>query len=77
MASENPSSNPIGFAIEALKLAFGSGSPRDQMIYSVVLAGLAYVLTIFSLGATAVLVLLFTLTFAIGLARAIVELVTG
>lgn len=77
MVSANAMSNPVQFAAEALKMAFGAGTPRDQMIWSVILAGLAYVLTIFSLGATALLVILFTITFLVGLARAIVGLVTG
>lgn len=62
-------SNPVTFAAQGLMAAFGIGSPREQMVWSVILATIAYVSSVFSLGATLVFALLFTVTFAIGALR--------
>lgn len=62
-------SDPVRFAAQGLMATFGAGTAREQMVWSVVLATIAYISAIFSLGATAVFVILFTATFAVGLLR--------
>lgn len=62
---------PVKFASQGLMATFGAGTPREMMVWSVILAIIAYVTTVLSLGATAVLVVLFTMTFLVGLVRLI------
>jgi len=65
------SSNPVQFVIQALLATFGTGTPREQMVFSVILAAGAYVSALFSFGATAILVVLFTSTYFVGVVRAL------
>lgn len=78
MVDANFQESPITFTSQALQTVFGiKGSGREQMIWSLILAILAYILTVFSLGATVLLVALFTVTFLIGLFRFIIAAVRG
>jgi hypothetical protein len=62
-------SEPITFASQALLTTFGGGTPREQIVWSLILSIMAYVLTIFSAGATAILIIIFSVTFIIGVIR--------
>jgi hypothetical protein len=56
----------VGFAIFA-------GTPEEQMVYSVIASIAAYVATVLSFGATAVLIFLFSTTFLIGAGRYVLQ----
>lgn len=71
-----PQSEPFTFAQQALFAIF-FGSPREQMVYSVIAATVAYVTTLLSFGATAIFVILFSITFLIGLTRFLFQVVTS
>lgn len=62
-------SEPVTFGAQALFAAFGGGTPREQIVWSLIASIGAYVSTALSLGATAILVVLFALTFLIGVVR--------
>lgn len=61
--------DPVKWTEERLFAVLGRGTPREQMVTSILGAILAYVLTVFSAGATLLLVVFFTITFWIGAAR--------
>ena len=63
--------NRVQFVIHARLVTFGTGTPREQMVFSVILGAGAYVSALFSFGATAILVVLFTTTFLVGVIRAL------
>lgn len=70
-------SEPIQFAAQGLLATFGAGTPREQMVWSVILGTIAYVSALFSLGATAVFILLFSVTFLVGVLRLLFRAVAG
>ncbi|WP_373190029.1 hypothetical protein [Halolamina sp.] len=64
----DPQSEPLTFALQAITAVF-IGSPEEQVIYSFVAALFAYISSLFTFGATAVLIVIFTITLTIGLIR--------
>lgn len=64
----DPQSDPFTFGQQALFATF-TGSPTEQMVYSVIAATAAYVSSTVSFGATLVFGFLFTATFFVGLTR--------
>lgn len=60
---------PLKWAEERLFLAFGYGSPAEQMVYSGLLALVAYLASPIGLFVTVGIGILFTVTFLIGVAR--------
>lgn len=64
----DPQSDPFTFAQQGLIATF-TGTPTEQMVYSIILATTAYVSSTFSFGATLVFGFLFSATFLVGLAR--------
>ncbi len=71
----DPQSDPFTFAQQGLFATF-TGTPTEQMVYSIILATTAYVSSTFSFGATLVFGFLFTGTFLIGLTRYVLQVVT-
>lgn len=71
----DPQLEPLNFGQQALFAIF-AGKPRDQIVYSLIAAAFAYVSALFSFGATAILVILFSITFAIGVIRLLIQWVT-
>ncbi|MFW5956757.1 MAG: hypothetical protein ACOCQY_05075 [Halorhabdus sp.] len=70
-------SDPITFGAQGLYATFGGGTPREQMVWSVIASIGAYISTALSLGATAILVVLFAVTFFIGVARLLWQQLRG
>ncbi len=68
----DPQSAPLAFAQQALFAVF-AGKPREQVVYSFIAAVFAYISALFSFGATAILVILFGITFSIGVIRLVVQ----
>lgn len=68
----DPQSEPVTFAIQAITAIF-IGSPEEQVIYSFVAAVFAYISSLFTFGATAVLIVIFTITLTIGVIRLIID----
>ncbi len=66
--TSDPQTEPLNFSQQALFAIF-AGEPRDQMVYSLIAAAFAYISALFSFGATAILVILFSITFSIGVIR--------
>lgn len=76
MVDANWQDDPFEFAQQALRAVL-FGEPRDQMVFSLLGMGVAYVSALFSFGATLILVVLFTFTFLVGVARFLVQAVRG
>ncbi len=74
--SADPQSKPLDFGQQVLFAVF-AGEPRDQVVYSFIAAVFAYVSALFSFGATAVLVILFSITFTIGVGRLLYQWVSN
>lgn len=72
----DPQSEPFTFAQQGLFATF-TGTPTEQMVYSIILATTAYVSSAFSFGATLVFGFLFTATFLVGLTRFAYQKVTN
>ncbi len=72
----DPQSEPLTFGLQAVTAVF-IGSPEEQVIYSFVAGVFAYVSALFSFGATAFLVVLFAITYTIGVVRYGLAEVTG
>jgi len=72
----DPQSEPLTFGQQALFAVF-AGEPRDQVVYSFIAAAFAYVSALFSFGATAILVILFSITFTIGVIRLLFQWVSN
>lgn len=68
--------DPAQFAQEGLRAVL-FGEPRDQMVFSLLGMAIAYVSALFSFGATLILVVLFTITFLIGLGRFGLQMLRG
>lgn len=62
-------SDPVTFLAQGLMATFGAGTPREQMVWSVILATIAYVSSVISFGVTLLAAFLFTGTFIIGAIR--------
>ncbi|AUV84696.1 hypothetical protein C2R22_24520 (plasmid) [Salinigranum rubrum] len=69
--------DPVTFAAQGLMASFGAGTPREQMVWSVILATLAYLSALLSFGATAVFLVLFAVTFLVGALRLLWASVRG
>jgi hypothetical protein len=72
----DPQSEPLTFGLQAITAVF-IGSPEEQVIYSFVAAVFAYVSSLFTFGATAVLIVIFSITLLVGLARLAYASLTG
>ena len=64
----DPQSEPLTFGLQGITAVF-IGSPEEQVIYSFIAALFAYVSSLFTLGATAVLIIIFSFTLLVGLTR--------
>ncbi len=73
----DPTGDPLTFVWQALQAAFGANGAtgQEQALGSLVFGVAAYVSTVLSFGATAVLVVLAALLFAIGVFRIALRLV--
>lgn len=69
MSTQEARADPLGFVVSGLKATFGMGTAREQMVWSVVLALVAYLTSLISFGVTLLFAALFTLTFIWGAVR--------
>jgi hypothetical protein len=70
-------SDPVTFGAQGLMAAFGAGTPREQMVWSVLLAVITYLTSVISFGVTLLAAFLFTGTFIIGVIRLAWASLTG
>lgn len=68
----SPQDDPFEFGQQAVWAIF-TGEPDEQMVYSFLGGIVAWVATALSAGATAFLIIIFTITFFIGLTRYIIR----
>lgn len=69
ISEKDPWREPFGWMQDMLFRAFGSGTPRQQMVSSFLLAFFFYVASFVGLYVTLLLAFLFTITFFIGFVR--------